>query len=50
MEWSGIYKFIEDKDFMDEYKSIVDDIEDIKKSIMHRITSKPTILSYYDMV
>jgi hypothetical protein len=50
MEWSEIYKFIEDDFFKDEYESNVDDIEDIKKSILHRITSKIPILPYYDML
>jgi hypothetical protein len=45
MEWSEIYKFIEDGDFTDEYESDVDDLEDIKKSSLHKITSRPTILT-----
>jgi hypothetical protein len=50
MEWSEIYKFIEDGDFTDEYESDVDDLVDIKKSCLHKITSRPTVLPYYDMV
>jgi hypothetical protein len=50
MEWSEIYNFIEDGNFTDEYESDADDFEDVKRSILHKITSRPTILPYYDMV
>jgi hypothetical protein len=33
MEWSEIYKFIEDGDFTDEYESDIDDLEDIKNLV-----------------
>jgi hypothetical protein len=36
MEWSEIYKFIEDGDFIDEYEFDVDDLVDIKKSAFTR--------------
>jgi hypothetical protein len=45
-----IYKLIQDDDFTKEYESNVDDLVDIKKSSLHKVASRPTILPYYDMV
>jgi hypothetical protein len=50
LEWIQIYKFIEEGDFTNEYKSDVDDLVDIKKLGLHKIVSKPVVLPYYDMV
>ena len=50
LEWSKIYKFIEDGELTDEYESDVDDLVDIKKSILHKVSSRLSILPYYDMV
>jgi len=50
MEWSEIYKFIEDGEFIDEYESDGDDLVDIKKYRIHKINSRPTVLPYCDMV
>jgi len=50
MEWSEFYKFIEDGDSTDEYEYDIDDFEDIKKSSLQIIATRPTILPYYDMV
>jgi hypothetical protein len=50
MEWSEIYNFFEEGNFKDEYEEYVDDFEDIKKSNLHRVVSRPTIMPYYDMV
>jgi len=49
-EWGKIYNFIEEDDFVDEYEYDVNDFEDIKKSKMHKVASRPTILPYYGMV
>jgi hypothetical protein len=50
MEWREMYKFIQYGYFTDEYDFDVDDLVDIKKFFLHKITSRTTIIPYYDMV
>jgi hypothetical protein len=50
MEWSKIYNFFEEGNFVDEDEKDVDYFEDIKKSNLHRVASRPAIMPYYDMV
>jgi hypothetical protein len=50
LDWEEIYEFLEAGNFEDEYESDEDDFKDIKRSSLHKVATRPTILPYYDMV